>query len=141
MAEEEKTINNDPNEGSTFWSQEFTGESIKPSELEFARVVVSDYCTDDQKKRLEAELDSNGATLGSSRTLIKYFAQVGDRLLSNQDERNASKAASFFGNEMDDAVAASVNDDAKYLINDAIQRATDHIILKGRRPLPGGMHK
>ena len=138
---EEKTVAPNPHEAQEFWENEFTGKDIKPSELEFAKVVVSDYCSENQKKRLEAELDTQGATLGSSRTLIKYLAQVGDRLLSNQDERESSKAASFYGNEMADAQAASVNDDTQYLINDAIQRATDHLILKGRRPLAGRMHK
>ena len=54
---------------------------------------------------------------------------------------NKAKAASFYGTEMYDAVEAAVSKDAAFLINDAIQRATDHIILKGRRPLPGRMHE
>lgn len=139
--EEEKTVTPNPHEAQEWWEREFTGKDIPAGELEFARVVVSDYCTDDQRKTLEAQLDSNGATLGSSRTLIKYLAGVGDRLLSDKDQRESSKAASFYGNSMNDEVQQAVTADAKFLINDAIQRATDLLILKGRRPLAGRMHK
>lgn len=137
----EETVTSNPHEAQEFWENEFTGENINPTELEFAKVVFNDYCTDGQRKSLEAEIDSQGSTLGSSRTLIKYLAQVGDRLLANKDERDSSPSASFYGDEMADAEERSVHDDAKHLINNAIDKATSEIILKGRRPLPGRMHK
>ncbi len=139
---EDETVVPASNSGQTFWENEFTGKDIKPGELEFAKVVASDYCTDEQRKELEQTLDPDGATLGSSRTLIRKFAQLGDRLLQEQEERKSSPGRNFYGKSMDSpALERAREKDAQSLVANAIEKAKAEIILRGRRPLPGRLHK
>ena len=134
--EEEKTIINDPNEGNTFWENEFTGEGIDQSELEFSIAIAQNHCSEHQYKMLEQTLDSAGNKLGSSRILVKRFAQIGDKMLAAQDKHEKSKGRAFYGSSMDDAANAAIDFDTKYLINEAITSTRAELARKGRRSLP-----
>ena len=139
---DDETVVSDSNPGQTFWENEFTGKGVDPTELEFAKVVHSDYCSDEQRQELEQIVGPDGETLGSSRIMIKKFAQVGDRLLADRDERENSAGHKFFGKSMDSLeIERTREKNAQALVSKAISEATDEIIKNGRRPLPGRMHK
>ena len=139
--EDETTSVPDSSPGDTFWKSQFSGEGIDSHKMDLAKIVLSDYCNEDQLKEINKPLDSQGLTLGHSKILVDKFAVVGKRLLANKEERERSDAHKFYGDSMKDVIYNSVVSTGQDLVARAIEEAKNEIIQKGRRSIPGSLKK
>lgn len=130
----------DSHQKENWYQSDTSGKDVDPARLKIAKEMLG-HMTPEQKKEIDTPLNSEGVTLGHSRTFIHKLGAAGKVLRTQAGEQLKSPAEKFYGGSMDDAWSKSFTADVQSMISKAIQDAKDEIIRRSGKPIKGTFTK